>query len=414
MALPPHNPDYVPSGPNNKANPYYKRINTVRLARMDYNRSEFFGTVGGQPAVRELVLTYLGQDSRAARIPFPPAAFAAEGGVGPYMFDPGDGTEPIPVATLAAVNRYYYTTNGTFTATLTDTTGDVQTVEAVVDWIEEPPDQLVVTQLPPLGSDFALILIEAGEGPYTIDWGDGFVTESTLRLAFHRYAESGTWTVSVTDAVGSLEGAVSVTTVVTEPEPEPDALYEGQLTIGSLLTRRGTQIPDWGNLLPREWDIYRFDDLFIDNVDVSSVVTRCKFSSSVQVFAADFLKVTIGDQEPFTMEWTGSAFSTVYNAASAGPGVAVLDLWYWMNERVGTTVPIKVEAFLGPEPTFFGPFNAIDVIFWLRGTLAEPELGFNVDSDVEPDVWVSAKRKPRNVTREVWDIIKDKIQEVLS
>ena len=47
MALPPHNPNFVPSGTNNKANPYYKRINHVRLARSDYNKSEFFGTVGG-------------------------------------------------------------------------------------------------------------------------------------------------------------------------------------------------------------------------------------------------------------------------------------------------------------------------------------------------------------------------------
>jgi hypothetical protein len=41
------NPDYVPSGPNNKANPYYKAINSVQLAKSDETPSEFLGTVGG-------------------------------------------------------------------------------------------------------------------------------------------------------------------------------------------------------------------------------------------------------------------------------------------------------------------------------------------------------------------------------
>lgn len=54
---PPHNPNYIPSGPNNKANPYYKRINTVRLARGDSNRTEFFGTVGGGASAGSQSLT---------------------------------------------------------------------------------------------------------------------------------------------------------------------------------------------------------------------------------------------------------------------------------------------------------------------------------------------------------------------
>ena len=42
-----YNPDYIPFGPNNKNNPYYKKINHVRLAKVDFNKTEFFGTVGG-------------------------------------------------------------------------------------------------------------------------------------------------------------------------------------------------------------------------------------------------------------------------------------------------------------------------------------------------------------------------------
>ena len=36
-----------PTGGNNKINPYYARVNNIRIAKVDYNRTEFFGTIGG-------------------------------------------------------------------------------------------------------------------------------------------------------------------------------------------------------------------------------------------------------------------------------------------------------------------------------------------------------------------------------
>ena len=52
-----YSPDYVPTGPNNKANEYYKKINNVRIAKTDYNRTEFFGTIGGNVPVDTLPYT---------------------------------------------------------------------------------------------------------------------------------------------------------------------------------------------------------------------------------------------------------------------------------------------------------------------------------------------------------------------
>lgn len=37
----------APTGRNNRENPYYARENHVALARVDSNREEFFGTIGG-------------------------------------------------------------------------------------------------------------------------------------------------------------------------------------------------------------------------------------------------------------------------------------------------------------------------------------------------------------------------------
>lgn len=37
----------APTGPNNKSNPYYAKRNHVRLAKVDRNKREFFGTIGG-------------------------------------------------------------------------------------------------------------------------------------------------------------------------------------------------------------------------------------------------------------------------------------------------------------------------------------------------------------------------------
>ena len=39
----------APSGPNNKDNIYYARVNHIKIARVDYNRTEFFGTLRGVP-----------------------------------------------------------------------------------------------------------------------------------------------------------------------------------------------------------------------------------------------------------------------------------------------------------------------------------------------------------------------------
>lgn len=38
----------APTGRNNRANPYYAKIHHTRLAKCDYTKTEFFGTIGGQ------------------------------------------------------------------------------------------------------------------------------------------------------------------------------------------------------------------------------------------------------------------------------------------------------------------------------------------------------------------------------
>ena len=38
-----YNPDYVPTGRNSRDNPYYMKINHVRIAKNASNRTEFFG-----------------------------------------------------------------------------------------------------------------------------------------------------------------------------------------------------------------------------------------------------------------------------------------------------------------------------------------------------------------------------------
>ena len=49
MPTPPfHNPDFVPSGVNNRANSYYQRINHVRIAREQSSRSAFYPPSGQQ------------------------------------------------------------------------------------------------------------------------------------------------------------------------------------------------------------------------------------------------------------------------------------------------------------------------------------------------------------------------------
>lgn len=41
------NPDYVPTGRASKDNPYFKTQNHVRIAKVDRNKRQFFGTIGG-------------------------------------------------------------------------------------------------------------------------------------------------------------------------------------------------------------------------------------------------------------------------------------------------------------------------------------------------------------------------------
>lgn len=67
-----YNPDYVPSGPNNRENPYRKRINRVKLARVDKTRYEFAGTIrgvslGGAATVH--VIPLLGQSNMVGWAP---------------------------------------------------------------------------------------------------------------------------------------------------------------------------------------------------------------------------------------------------------------------------------------------------------------------------------------------------------
>lgn len=43
------NPDYIPSGPANARNEYEMKVNHTKIARVDSNRSEYFGSRGGVP-----------------------------------------------------------------------------------------------------------------------------------------------------------------------------------------------------------------------------------------------------------------------------------------------------------------------------------------------------------------------------
>lgn len=396
-------PAYVPTGPNNRINPYYQKINNVRLARVDYNRTEFFGTIGGVvPAEPVLRFEYLGQDTRAPRIPFTPAAFAAAGGVPPYIFTAGDGTQPVVIQSPATVGRYYYSENGTYTARLISSDFQSSEVEAVVDWIVEPPAELVLTPVPSSSPDLWGIMIEGSDPPFHVDWGDGVTTQEPDRFAQHRYAESGIWPITATDANG-VQGMTTVEATV--EAPPPNYVYNGNLTVGSLLTRKGFLSGDFGALSPREWEIYKIDDLYLDKVSDEQIIVRVGMFSNLPIYDSQQLRITFADQPPITADWNGSFYTTTYAGSTSPEALALAN---WLATQVGATVPVKVEGFIVQ-----GPFVSAGITYWLRGTRATPEIGFNIDSDIDPDIWLDATTQPRGIPPFAWPLIRAKIEEVL-
>lgn len=60
----------------------------------------------------------------------------------------------------------------------------------------------------------------------------------------------------------------------------------------------------------------------------------------------------------------------------------------WM--QAGTQPPDTGEPEPEPKVTY-GPFTTKDVRYWIRGTRAAAEIGFNIDDDSEADLWVDVE-----------------------
>lgn len=50
--------------------------------------------------------------------------------------------------------------------------------------------------------------------------------------------------------------------------------------------------------------------------------------------------------------------------------------------------PVPQSGGTPSEPTEYGPFQVSDITFWVRGTIDDIEIGLNIDSDSEEDIWV--------------------------
>ncbi|UEM25191.1 PKD domain-containing protein (plasmid) [Skermanella mucosa] len=201
-----------------------------------------------------------------ARIPVgAPAAFRAgtEGGIAAYRWDFGDGT-----AAEGAEVEHVYAQPGPYVATLSvqpaaeATSCSAVTVQHRIIANAPPvadagPDRTVATR-EEVGFDGSLSADPDGAVTrYEWDFGDG--TTGTGMAARHRYAESGTYkvTLTVTDDAGVANSTVTDTATVTvNAAPEPAIAVAGGACFGRpvALSAAGSKDAD-GALARFEWDL---------------------------------------------------------------------------------------------------------------------------------------------------------------
>ena len=84
-----------------------------------------------------------------------------------------------------------------FTLTVTDTSTSTATDTVTITVLHSSPDDFVTTWTTAAANETITIYVGGSSGKYTVDWGDGMVSENVTGNQVHRYANPGTHTVRI-------------------------------------------------------------------------------------------------------------------------------------------------------------------------------------------------------------------------
>lgn len=351
--------------------------------------------------IGRFLFQYLGTDARAPRLPVLPAAFAANGGVGPWTFDPGDGNGPLAVEDLQHINRYYYLENGTYTATLTDSEGEELTDEVVVDWIVEAPEPFSINVTPVTENGRFAIQLVSGVPVFEVNMGDGSIIPLIFREFEHVYDENGTFTIEATDGNGAT---ASGSAIVTDLQPFPitvrasKGVEPGEWSL-QIITETPNIEVDWGDGTVGPANVHTYTENGTYDVVVSEPRGG---SATTQIVVNDVpplsLSVTPVSNETFQLRMEGGAKPFDLDFGDGETAQTELDVYehtysagagqYTITATDAGGATATAPAIVVNPTGVKGPFDVYGTNMWLRDNEGAWEVGLNLDSDEQPDVWL--------------------------